>query len=71
MRKEIKAFFAVLISLMSSYNVNAQQSGLSPDLQKIIWAECAKLSEEEYQKQLAFSIYLGVVNYFNTASKNP
>ena len=33
--------------------------------------ECAKLSEEEYQKQLAFSIYLGVVNYFNTASKNP
>ena len=23
---------------MSSYNVNAQQSGLSPDLQKIIWA---------------------------------
>ena len=32
--------------------------------------ECAKLSEEEYQKQLAFSIYLGIVNYFNTVSKN-
>lgn len=38
MRKEIKAFFAVLISLMSISYVNAQQSGLSPDLQKIIWA---------------------------------
>ena len=33
--------------------------------------ECANLSKEDYQKKLAFSIYLSIVNYFNAASKNP
>ena len=33
--------------------------------------ECAKLSQEDYQKKLAFSIYLSIVNYLNDTSKNP
>ena len=33
--------------------------------------ECTNLSNEEYQKKLAFSIYLSIVNYLNNLSKNP
>lgn len=31
--------------------------------------ECNKLSSEEYQKQLAFTLLLSIINYFNTESK--
>lgn len=38
MRKERIAFIGVLMSVISMLGVNAQQTSLSPDLQKIIWA---------------------------------